>query len=111
MTKEQRFDAVVVGAGVTGLMTAHKLTNMGYSVGLVEKSATVGNGPSAKNEGILHMGTRHALVATTNETALPLVERCQYGARSILQYAPEAISNPQSKTYAAVTTTDVESVI
>ena len=35
---EKQFDVAVIGAGVAGLTTTEKLSRLGYSVGLIEKS-------------------------------------------------------------------------
>ena len=40
--KDSKFDAVIVGAGVSGLFMFYKLRNMGLSVLVIEKSDELG---------------------------------------------------------------------
>lgn len=104
--KEHKTEIAIIGGGVTGLMLLKKLSELGYESTLIEKESTVGNGPSAKNEGILHMGTRHAVATKDLEKANKIVDRCQYGGNQILQYAPESISDPDLRTFAVLTSED-----
>ena len=52
---------------------------------------------------MLHVSTRHTLRQEQAEAAQEMVERCQCGARSILQYMSEANSDPKLRTFSAVT--------
>ena len=52
MTAQSNADAVVIGAGIVGVMAAHYLQNDGRNVLLVEREA-VAAGASAGNAGIL----------------------------------------------------------
>ncbi|MHA2473796.1 MAG: phytoene desaturase family protein [Promethearchaeota archaeon] len=42
MMQEQEFDAVVIGAGVSGLISGNLLANKGYKTAIVEKNSRVG---------------------------------------------------------------------
>lgn len=50
-----RHDAVVVGGGVAGLMTAVRLADTGASVALLE-SGLLGSGSTTRNHGMIHSG-------------------------------------------------------
>ena len=52
LTGEQRCDVAIVGGGFTGVSAALRLSELGYSVGLVE-SARIGWGASGRNGGQL----------------------------------------------------------
>lgn len=100
MNKEIQKDISVIGAGVTGLMLTNKLTNMGYSVALIDKHPSVASGPSTKNEGWLHRGTYHATSIKEPQQAAQVARRCIYGYDQIRKYAPEAIEDADRPTYA-----------
>ena len=50
------FDAVVIGAGVVGAMTARTLTSYGLKVCIVEKECDVAMGATKANSAIVHAG-------------------------------------------------------
>ncbi|WP_280341471.1 NAD(P)/FAD-dependent oxidoreductase [Nocardia abscessus] len=54
-----RYDCIVVGGGVAGLMTAARLSGHGMSVALVE-AALLGSGSTTRNHGMLHSGALYA---------------------------------------------------
>ncbi|HEX3795915.1 MAG TPA: FAD-binding oxidoreductase [Acidimicrobiales bacterium] len=70
MSGSQRFDVVIVGAGVSGLSTARALVELGLDDVLVLDRATVGSGGSGKSSGIV---------------------RCHYGIRSLAAMAWHAL--------------------
>jgi L-2-hydroxyglutarate oxidase LhgO len=57
-------DAVVVGAGILGLLLAKRLLDFGQQVVLIDKSLTVANGASAMNHGWVHQGSAPSLMNT-----------------------------------------------
>ncbi|WP_280491190.1 NAD(P)/FAD-dependent oxidoreductase [Nocardia asiatica] len=55
----RRYDCIVVGGGVAGLMTAARLSEAGMSVALLE-GALLGSGSTTRNHGMLHSGALYA---------------------------------------------------
>ena len=51
-----KYDVVVVGAGVVGLAAARELLRHGLRVAVVEKEEDVGRGASCRNSGVVHAG-------------------------------------------------------
>ncbi len=102
MNKEIRADIGIVGGGVTGLMLSKKLAEIGYSVALVDKSPTLANGPSTRNEGWLHRGTYHATSIKDRATSIAVAQRCIYGHNQIRQFAPETVEDSDTKSFAVV---------
>ena len=58
------YDAVIVGAGVSGASTAWQLSHYDLKVALVERRADVGFGVSKANSGIIHGGFHHSAKTT-----------------------------------------------
>ena len=54
------FDCIVVGGGITGLLTALRLTLRGLRVIVVEKDR-LGSGATIRNHGIIHSGALYAV--------------------------------------------------
>ncbi len=52
----ERFDAIVIGAGVIGLAVARSLARAGRSVLILEREATFGTGLSSRNSEVIHAG-------------------------------------------------------
>lgn len=104
--KEIETGIAIIGAGVTGLILLKKLSELGYDATLVDKQSTVGNDASSKNEGMIHMGTRHAVSTYDLQKAQRIVSKLQYGGNQILNYAPESISDPELNTFALLTLED-----
>lgn len=50
------FDAIIIGAGITGAMTARELTRNGMSVCITEKENDVSMGATKANSAIVHAG-------------------------------------------------------
>jgi glycine/D-amino acid oxidase-like deaminating enzyme len=93
-------DAVVVGAGILGLLLAKRLLDFGQQVVLIDKSLTVANGASAMNHGWVHQGSAPSLTANSNEHARAIVKKLQYGHDFYKTYAPECFDEPFESTYA-----------
>lgn len=86
-------DVLLVGGGITGLMAAQKLSDLGLRVALIEKQATLASGPSTRNEGWLHRGTYHASSIRDRTAAIQVARRCIYGHKQLRRFAPEAIED------------------
>ena len=56
MTTTDRFDAVVIGAGVVGLAVARELALAGRDVVVVEANKRIGEETSARNSEVIHAG-------------------------------------------------------
>ncbi|WP_405135508.1 NAD(P)/FAD-dependent oxidoreductase [Nocardia sp. NBC_01388] len=54
-----KYDCIVAGGGVAGLMTAARLSEQGMSVALVE-GALLGSGSTTRNHGMVHSGALYA---------------------------------------------------
>lgn len=89
----EKVDVLIIGGGITGLMSANKLSGLGLRVALVEKEATLASGPSTRNEGWLHRGTYHASSIRDRNTAIQVARRCIYGHKQLRHFAPEAVEN------------------
>jgi glycerol-3-phosphate dehydrogenase len=100
MAKRLETEITVVGGGIAGLLATKKLSELGYDVMLVDKASTLGSGPSTKNEGWLHRGTVHAGVITDKKRALNVAKKLIYGYEQIMSFAPEAVEDLTSDTFA-----------
>lgn len=85
----KKYDVVIVGAGIMGLFLAKKLLTIGLSVIILEKGSELANGPSAKNEGILHRGTYHSYAIDDVGESIEVARKCIYGYDQILAQYPE----------------------
>lgn len=56
-------DIVILGAGIAGLWTLHRLAALGLSVIMVEPES-IGGGQTIKSQGIIHGGLKYALTGT-----------------------------------------------
>ena len=54
--REDRFDVIVIGAGVVGCLTARALSRYRLRVLLLEKASDVGTGATKANTAIVHAG-------------------------------------------------------
>lgn len=52
--------AIIIGAGFTGVATAHDLALRGFDVTVVERGP-IANGTSGRTHGLLHCGGRYAV--------------------------------------------------
>ena len=86
-------DVLLVGGGIAGLMAAHKLSDLGLRVSLIEKQQTLASGPSTRNEGWLHRGTYHASSIRNRAAAIQVARRCIYGHEQLQRFAPEAVED------------------
>lgn len=84
-------DALVVGAGVQGCVTALKLAAEGLRVLLVESNSDVLTGSSGNIEGWLHHGTYHAALANTPTQAMDTSQHCIAGAYWFREHCADSI--------------------
>jgi len=56
---DERYDVVVVGAGVIGLAIAQKLTSRGMRVLIVDRRTVIGAETSSRNSEVLHAGMHY----------------------------------------------------
>lgn len=61
-------DILIIGGGIAGMWTLNRLTNLGYSAILLEKSA-LGDGQSMKSQGIIHGGVKYSLTGEASQAA------------------------------------------
>lgn len=73
------FDVVVLGAGVAGLMSAHRLSALGYRVAVIDPAPRVLSGATSRNEGWIHAGTYHAQSIRDRNEAIQVATRCLSG--------------------------------
>lgn len=93
----EKFQVALIGGGVTGLMTAFKLTEIGIRVALIERQPALASGPSTRNEGWLHRGTYHASSIRDRQSAIQVARRCIYGHEQIRRFCPEAIEGADNR--------------
>ncbi|HMK78386.1 MAG TPA: FAD-dependent oxidoreductase [Xanthobacteraceae bacterium] len=105
-TGVRRYEVVIVGGGITGLLCAHKLSSIGLRTALIEREPQLATGPSTRNEGWLHRGTYHAVSIKDRTIAVQVARRCIYGHEQIRHFAPEAIETIDSSAFALVREAD-----
>lgn len=89
-------DVTIVGAGIAGLWSAKELVDQGYRVNIVERSCTLADGATTRNEGWLHAGTYHS-VGIENETEImPVTSAIRWSHEAIVGFAPESIDHEPS---------------
>jgi glycine/D-amino acid oxidase-like deaminating enzyme len=93
-------DITIVGGGIAGLWLAKELVDQGLSVNVVEKSTSLADGPTTRNEGWLHAGTYHAIAVQNEDEARRVTERTLYGHNAIVDFAPESIDHERSFAFA-----------
>ena len=78
-----KFDTIIVGAGIAGLLTAIRLSQHGQKVLIVEREK-VGSGATSSNHGMIHSG---ALFVRHHGH---IVQKCQEAQKLFLNLVPEA---------------------
>lgn len=91
--------AIVIGAGFTGVATAHDLAQRGFDVTVVERGPIV-NGTSGRTHGLLHSGGRYA--AKDQESAIECIEE----NRILRKIVPQVIE-PNGGLFIAITEDDL----
>ena len=71
---------IVVGSGIVGLATAHRLSTQGHSVTVLEKEADIALHQTGRNSGVIHSGVYY-----TPGSAKATM--CREGARSMKEFA------------------------
>lgn len=61
-------DIIIVGAGIAGLWTFHRLKKRGYDVLLLEKES-IGSGQTLASQGIIHSGLKFAIAGKVSTLA------------------------------------------
>lgn len=110
MNRSQKFDIVISGAGVAGLWQAYKLSALGYSVAILEKARCLAGFASTRNEGWLHCGTYHGGAIPVREIAVRVARQTLNGYRQTLRFAPEAVEDVASQSFAFVRNLDPDEV-
>ena len=81
MNSVTRYDAIVVGGGVVGCLTARELTRLGARVLVLEAKSDVAAGTTAANSGIVHAGfdaetgTNKAKLNVRGSAMMPILTR------------------------------------
>jgi glycerol-3-phosphate dehydrogenase len=91
--------AIVIGAGFTGVATAHDLALRGFEVTVVERGPIV-NGTSGRTHGLLHSGGRYAV--KDQESAI----ECIVENRILRKIVPQVIE-PNGGLFIAITEEDL----
>jgi glycerol-3-phosphate dehydrogenase len=91
--------AIVIGAGFTGVATAHDLALRGFDVTVVERGPIV-NGTSGRTHGLLHSGGRYAV--KDHESAIECIEENMI----LRKIVPQAIE-PNGGLFIALTDEDL----
>ncbi len=92
--------AIIVGAGFTGVATAHDLALRGFDVTVVERGP-IANGTSGRTHGLLHCGGRYAV--KDQESAIECIEE-NYILRKIV---PQVIE-PNGGLFVALNSSDLD---
>ncbi len=94
------FDIAVVGAGVVGCAVAHRLSEAGHGVVLLEREARAGTVTSSRNSGVIHGGLYYPAGSRKART-------CVDGNRQIYAWAKRH-GVPHAKTGKLVVARDAE---
>lgn len=91
--------AIVIGAGFTGVATAHDLALRGFEVTVVERGPIL-NGTSGRTHGLLHSGGRYAV--KDKESAIECIEE-----NMILRKIVPEVIEPNGGLFVALNESDV----
>jgi len=83
--REERFDIVVIGGGITGAATARDAARRGYRTALVE-ARDFGEGTSSRSSRLVHGGLRYL-----EQLELDLVFEASQERRTLLHLAPHMV--------------------
>lgn len=98
-------DVTIVGAGIAGLWSAKDLVDQGYKVNIVERSCTLADGATTRNEGWLHAGTYHSVGIENEAEIMPVTSAIKWSHEAIVGFAPESIDH--WSTFAIVSSDDL----
>lgn len=91
--------AIVIGAGFTGVATAHDLALRGFDVTVVERGP-IANGTSGRTHGLLHCGGRYAV--KDQESAIECIDE-----NTILRKIVPNVIEPNGGLFIALTESDL----
>ena len=91
--------AIVIGAGFTGVATAHDLALRGFAVTVVERGP-IANGTSGRTHGLLHSGGRYAV--KDQESAIECIDE-----NIILRKIVPEVIEPNGGLFVALTESDL----
>jgi glycerol-3-phosphate dehydrogenase len=91
--------AIVIGAGFTGVATAHDLAQRGFEVTVVERGP-IANGTSGRTHGLLHSGGRYAV--KDHESAVECIDE-----NMILRKIVPEVIEPNGGLFIALTDSDL----
>lgn len=94
-------DVTVVGSGIAGLWSAKELVDLGLKVNVIEKSGTLADGATTRNEGWLHAGTYHAVAIENEDEISSVVANTIWSHEKIVDFAPESIDHSPTFALAA----------
>ena len=86
-------EILIVGAGISGLMVADRLSSVGYKTKIVEQESKIASGPSSRNGGYVHGGGFHAGVIDDEVVAQETAIQCKLGLERIKAEFPFACQN------------------
>jgi glycine/D-amino acid oxidase-like deaminating enzyme len=67
--------------------------HQGLSVNVVEKSETLADGATTRNEGWLHAGTYHSVAIESEDEVVPVTTNIRWSHEAIVSFAPESIDH------------------
>lgn len=85
------YDAVVIGAGVTGLLLAEWLARWNIRVCLVETKTSIPGGATSTNQGWLHSGAYSAASIAGETEAIEVGSKCAFGNSFFRSNFPECL--------------------
>ncbi len=100
--KAKKYDVVIIGAGITGLLLHLKLLELGFKVLLIEKGEKLARSSSTKCEGILHRGLYHSYAIDDIAEAIEVSRKCIYGYEQILSKYPQVVEEYFLETVALI---------
>jgi glycine/D-amino acid oxidase-like deaminating enzyme len=103
-------DVMIIGGGAAGLAIAAVLSEFGLKVLLVEREEKLAVGPSSRNEGWAHAGPFHGAAIEDRERAIRVARRSLYGYEAIRHFAPQAVEDIDSRTFALIPSERVSEV-
>ena len=93
-------DVIIIGAGFTGVATAHDLAQRGFAVTVVERG-DICNGTSGRTHGLLHSGGRYAV--KDQESAIECIDE-----NLILRKIVPQVIEPNGGLFIALDDSDLE---
>lgn len=85
------YDAVVVGAGVTGLLLSERLARWNIRACLIETGTSIPGGATSTNQGWLHSGAYSAASIADEAEAIEVGSKCAFGNSFFRSNFPECL--------------------